>query len=95
MARKENLMEPIRIRVTRVIDYGTIVSIVGIDTNLSKQVVVHVDYRPFQKIWEAWREAGFSQPITFDADRLTLSLAMEPDDEACEQDNDCNELPAA
>jgi hypothetical protein len=95
MARKENLMEPIRIRVSRIIDYGTIVSVVGIDMTSSKQVVVHVDYRPFQKIWEAWREAGFSQPITFDANRLTLSLAMEPDDETLERDNEPRGIPAA
>jgi len=88
-------MEPIRIRVTRIIDYGSIVSIVGIDTNLTKQVVIHVDYRPFQKIWEAWSEAGFSQPITFDADRLTLNLAMETDDETLEPDNESGGMPAA
>jgi hypothetical protein len=31
MARKEKHMEPIRIRVTRIIDFGTIISIVGVD----------------------------------------------------------------
>ena len=73
-------MEPIRIRVSRIIDFGTIVSIVGVDLTSSRSVVVHVDHRPFQSIWETWQAAGFSQPITFDAERLTLNLDMNPDD---------------
>ena len=73
-------MEPIRIRVSRIIDFGTIVSIVGTDTSSQKPVVVHVDHRPFQSIWETWRAAGFEQPISFDAERLTLNLDLDPDD---------------
>ena len=74
-------MEPIRIRVTRILDFGTIVSIVGIDAESNEAVVVHVDHRPFQAIWDAWNAANFPQPITFDAERLTLSLGIEPDQE--------------
>ena len=74
-------MEPIRIRVTRILDFGTIVSIVGIDDS-NAAVVVHVDHRPFQAIWDAWKAANFPQPITFDAERLTLNLGLEPDQKA-------------
>jgi hypothetical protein len=73
-------MEPIRIRVTRIIDFGTIVSIVGTDVSSSKPIMVHVDHRPFQAIWDTWKAANFPQPIEFDAERLTLNLDVELDD---------------
>ena len=73
-------MHPLRIRVERVIGFGPIVSLVGVDTDNQQRVTVHIDHRPFEAFWQAWREAGFSQPIEYDADRLTLSLDMVPDD---------------
>ena len=75
-------MQPLRIRVERVIDFGTIVSLVGVDTDNQQRVTVHIDHRPFEAFWQAWREAGFSQPIEYDADGLTLSLEMMPDDDS-------------
>ena len=79
-------MEPIRIRVTRIIDFGTIVSIVGMDVVSNKPIMVHVDHRPFQAIWDTWKAANFPQPITFDADRLTLNLDVELDGDGEEPD---------
>jgi hypothetical protein len=73
-------MQPLRIRVERIVDFGTIVSLVGVDTDNQQQVTVHIDHRPFEAFWQAWRQAGFAQPIEYDADRLTLSLDMMPDD---------------
>ena len=73
-------MEPIRIRVTRIIDFGTIVSIVGTDVDSKKPIMVHVDHRPFQSIWDTWKAANFPQPIAFDAERLTLNLEVETDE---------------
>jgi hypothetical protein len=70
-------MEPIRIRVTRIMDFGTIVSIVGTDIVSNKPIMVHVDHRPFQAIWDTWKAANFPQPIAFDAERLTLNLDVE------------------
>lgn len=72
-------MEPIRIRVTRIMDFGTIVSIVGTDIVSNKPIMVHVDHRPFQAIWDTWKSANFPQPISFDAERLTLNLDVELD----------------
>ena len=72
-------MEPIRIRVTRIMDFGTIVSIVGTDAVSNKPIMVHVDHRPFQAIWDTWKAANFPQPIAFDAERLTLNLDVELD----------------
>jgi hypothetical protein len=67
-------MEPVRVRVTRILDFGSIVSIVGIDEETGKSVAVHVDHRPFQAIWDGWKAAGFRQPVAFDAEHLTLDL---------------------
>jgi hypothetical protein len=73
-------MKPFRIRVDRVIDFGTIMSLIGIDAETGKPVTVHVDYRPFDVVWAAWRDAGSAQPIEYAADRLTLSLGVAADD---------------
>jgi hypothetical protein len=75
-------MKPLRIRINRIIDHGTIVSLVGVDSETDKPVTVHVDHRPFASFWEAWREAGFPQPIEYEADRLMLHLDMLPDEDA-------------
>jgi hypothetical protein len=64
-------MQPlrIRIRVDRVVDFGTVVSLVGIDTKTAMPVTIHVDHRPFAAFCRAWRGAGFPPPIEYDADR--------------------------
>ena len=77
-------MKPLRIRIDRIVDYGTIVSLVGIDTETGKPVTIHVDHRPFASFWEAWCEAGCPQPIEYAADQLMLYLEMLPDEDADE-----------
>jgi hypothetical protein len=77
-------VKPLRIRINRIIDHGTIVSLVGIDIEAATPVTIHVDHRPFASFWEAWREAGFPQPIEYAADRLMLHLDMLPDEDADE-----------
>jgi hypothetical protein len=72
-------MQPMRMRVDRVIDFGTIVSLVGIDLETARPVTVHVDHRPFAEFWQAWRDAGFPQPIEYDAEGCTLSLDLFPE----------------
>lgn len=72
-------MQPLRIRISRIIDYELIVSLVGVDTETEAPVTVHIDHRP-SSFWEAWREAGLLQPIEYAADRLTLVLHMTPAD---------------
>ncbi len=74
-------MKPLRIRVSRIVDHGTIVSLIGVDTEAGQPVTIHVDHRPFATFWEAWREAGFPQPIEYEADRLLLHLDMFPAEE--------------
>ena len=74
-------MKPLRIRIDRIVDFGTIVSLIGVEIDTGKPVTIHVDHRPFAAFWEAWREAGFPQPIEYAADRLLLSLDMMPVDD--------------
>ena len=77
-------MKPLRIRIDRIVDFGTVVSLVGVDTGTAMPVAVHVDYRPFASFWEVWREAGLPQPVEYAADRLMLHLDMLPTDDTDE-----------
>jgi hypothetical protein len=77
-------MKPLRIHIQRIVDFGTIVSLIGVDIDVDQPITIHVDHRPFASFWEAWREAGFPQPIEYAADRLTLQLEMLPDEDAHE-----------
>ena len=73
-------MQPLRIRVDRIVDFGTVVSLVGVDTETAMAVTIHVDHRPFAAFWQAWWEAGLPQPVEYDADRLMLHLDLVPAD---------------
>ena len=75
-------MKPFLISVSRLIDFGTIVSLVGTDVETGDPITVHVDHRPFAAFWAAWQDAGLPQPIEYDADKLTLSLAPVAEDDA-------------
>jgi hypothetical protein len=75
-------MQPLRIRIDRVVDFGTVVSLVGVDTETARLVTIHVDHRPFAVFWKAWNDAGLPQPIEYEADRLLLRLDMAPADDA-------------
>jgi hypothetical protein len=77
-------MKPLRIRIDRIVDFGTVVSLVGIDTDTNEPITIHVDHRPFAAFWRAWWEAGLPQPVEYDADRLMLRLDMVPTDDAGE-----------
>ena len=44
-------MKPLRIRIDRIVDFGTVVSLVGIDTETAMPVTIHVDHRPFAAFW--------------------------------------------
>ena len=71
-------MQPLRIRIDCIVDFGTVVSLVGVDIETAKPVAIHVDHRPFAVFWRAWREADFPQPVEYAADRLMLHLDMLP-----------------
>ena len=62
-------MKPLRLRIDRIVDFGTVVSLVGVDTSTDLPVTIHVDHRPFAAFWNAWWQAGLPQPVEYDADR--------------------------
>jgi hypothetical protein len=71
-------MKPLRIRINRIINLGLIVSLTGVDTETAEPISIHVDHRPTNSFWEAWRAAGFRQPVEYEADQLILHLDMQP-----------------
>ena len=71
-------MKPLRIRINRITDLGSIVSLKGIDTETAEPVSIHIDHRPSASFWEAWRAAGCPEPIEYEADQLILHLDMRP-----------------
>jgi hypothetical protein len=73
-------MKPFRIRVNRLIDFGAIVTLIGVDAETNKPVTIHVDYRPFDVVWAAWRDIGSKQPIEYAAEGLTLILGLPAED---------------
>ena len=58
-------MKPLRIRIDRIVDFGTVVGLVGVDTATAMPVAIHVDHRPFAAFWKAWWEAGLPQPVEY------------------------------
>lgn len=68
----------LRMRVQRIIDFGAVVGVIGVDSETAKPVTVYVDQRPFQPLGELW-QAG---PNVLDANAVTLSLNLKSDDEA-------------
>jgi hypothetical protein len=77
-------MKRLRIRIDRIADFGTVVSLVGIDIETAMPVTIHVDHRPFAAFWKAWWQAGLPQPVEYDADRLMLQVDILPADDADE-----------
>jgi hypothetical protein len=73
-------MKPFRIQVNRLIDFGVIVTLIGVDAETSDPVTVHVDYRLFDVVWAAWPDIGSKQPIEYAAEGLILSLGLPADD---------------
>jgi hypothetical protein len=77
-------MQPLRMRIDRIVDFGTVVSLVGVDTETAMPVTIHIDQRPFAAFWQAWWEAGLPQPVEYEADRLMLRLDMLPTEDGDE-----------
>lgn len=72
-------MHALKIRVDRIVDFGTIVGVIGVDLATSQAVVVHIDHRPLSAVYNSWRTAGLSEGMAFSADSLTLQLGIDPD----------------
>lgn len=77
-------MQPLRIRIDRIVDQGVIVSLIGVDLETDQPVTVHVDHQPTAAARAPEASAGSPDPIEYVANRLTLHLAMLPADDADE-----------
>ena len=73
-------MQPLSIRLNRIVDFGVVVSLVGIDIGTNMPVSIHVDHRPFPIVRKALWDAGLPPPIEYAARRLLLHLDMRPMD---------------
>ena len=82
-------MEPIKVRLRRVVDFGSVTSFLGKEIGSDKTIVVHVDYRDVSTLWDAWKVSGFPQPLEFEAEQVTLNLEFH-----CEDEGDGEQLPA-
>ena len=72
-------MEPFRIRIERIIDFGPVVSLVGTDLESDVVVSVHIDHRPLPVVENAFRDAGLAPVTEYQADhRLVLDVGPLP-----------------
>ena len=71
-------MEPFRIRIERIIDFGPVVSLVGTDLESDVVVSVHIDHRPLPVVENAFRDAGLAPVIEYEAHRLVLHVRPLP-----------------
>lgn len=69
----------LRMRVQRIVDFGVIVGVIGVDAETGKPVTIYVDHRPFQPFCHVWQAGSYSGPNVLDAEQLTLSLNLQPD----------------
>ena len=74
-------MDPVRVRVQHIIDFGSTVSIVGIDLASNEPVMVHIDHRPFESVFADQGSSSKSKPVRLEADGLMLSLDIAPEDD--------------
>ena len=70
-------MQPLRIRVERILESATVVSLVGIDRETGMPVTIHVDHRPFSAVRDLLHDPGATL-IEYEADRLMLCLDLVP-----------------
>ena len=71
-------MQPLRIRIERIVDFTELVSLVGIDIETGMPVTIHVDHRPFTEVYPKLQQGGLPDPIEYAAERLLLRLDMLP-----------------
>lgn len=77
-------MQPLSLRVHRILDFGSVVSLVCGDPETDAKVTIHIDYEPQKSnlLSALWRRAGPELPIEYAADQLTLHLHMLPTGDA-------------
>lgn len=69
-------METIRIRLHRVVDFGPVVSMTGIEVGTQQPITVHLDYRTSDSDCATWRSCSSEEAIVFEVDRILLSIDL-------------------
>jgi hypothetical protein len=72
-------MDPLTVRVSQIIDFGKVVTIVGTDLQSNMPIMVHVDHRPFQSVWQTCQPDPNFPPLNFQANGLVMNLEISPD----------------
>ena len=75
-------LQPLRIRIDRIVDFGVVVSLAGVDAETTKPITVHIDHRPFAVFQRALQEAGLAPLSEYAANQLMLHLDLLPADGA-------------
>jgi hypothetical protein len=88
-------LQPLRICIERIVDFGAVVSLVGIDAEITKPVAIHIDHRPFAVFRRALQEAGLTPSTEYAANRLMLHLDLLPADGAESASFSESDSPAA
>ena len=71
-------MHAMCIRVDRVVDFGTSVSLIGIENDTEQPIAVPLDYMPIAACSLAQHEPESPRPIEYDARGLMLTLDLAP-----------------
>jgi hypothetical protein len=76
-------MQPLRLRVYRIVDFGSIVSLICGDPDTASGVTIHIESEPLKSnlLSKIRRHAGCGKPVQYAADRLLLHLDMLPADD--------------
>ena len=88
-------LQPLRIRIERIVDFGPVVSLTGTDTETAEAVTVHIDHRPFAVFRRALQEAGLAPSMEYAANQLMLHLDFSPADGAVSASLRESDSPAA
>jgi hypothetical protein len=76
-------LEPVRIQLSEIIDFGVFITLVGVDAETNEPIAVYVDRRPPQSFLQAWQAEDLPEPILYQAERLMLTIdILLPDDPA-------------
>jgi len=73
-------LQPLRICIERIVDFGAVVSLVGIDAETTNPVAIHIDHRPFVVFRRALQQAGLAPSMEYAANQLMLHLDFSPAD---------------
>ena len=88
-------LQPLRIRIERIVDFGPVVSLTGTDTETAEAVTVHIDHRPFAVFRRALQKTGLAPTMEYAVRQLILHFDLLPADGADSASLSESDSPAA